>query len=97
VPREQLATAIERTEAVAEKIGGAVVSSSPEVAKLSVSGIGLRTHAGVAIRMFGPLADAGINVEMVNTSEVRVNVIVDGSRGAEALACLQEAFADVTL
>ena len=95
VPREQLDAAIERTEEVAAKISGGVVSSSPKVAKLSVSGIGLRTHAGVAIRMFEPLAEAGINVEMINTSEVRVNVIVDGSRGAEALACLQKAFADV--
>jgi len=97
-PREQFEAALAQTKKIAEKIGsGVVVEGSPQVAKLSVSGIGLRTHAGVAIRMFKPLADAGINVEMINTSEVRVNVIVDGERGAEALACLQKAFEDVLL
>ncbi|REJ69902.1 MAG: aspartate kinase [Planctomycetota bacterium] len=95
VPRGQLEAALARTEEVAASIGGAKVTSSPAVAKLSVSGIGLRTHADVAIRMFRPLAEAGINVEMINTSEVRVNVIVDGARGTEALQCLQQAFADV--
>ncbi len=64
------------------------------MAKLSVSGIGLRSHTEVAIRMFKCLADAGINVDMINTSEVRVNVVVDGPRGQQALSCLESAFAD---
>ena len=59
------------------------VTSSPNIAKLSVSGVGLRTHTGVAIRMFKALAEAGINVDMINTSEVRVNVVVDGAAGRE--------------
>jgi aspartate kinase len=71
------------------------VTSSPSVAKLSVSGVGLRSHTGVAIRMFKALADAGINLEMINTSEVRVNVVVDGDQGAMALDKLKNAFADV--
>jgi aspartate kinase len=70
------------------------VSSAPKVAKLSVSGIGMRSHTGVAIRMFKALAEAGINVEMINTSEVRVNVVVDGAAGERGLAALQKAFAD---
>jgi aspartate kinase len=64
------------------------------VAKLSVSGIGMRSHTDVAIRMFRSLAEAGINVEMINTSEVRVNVVVDGTKGAKGLECLKQAFAD---
>jgi len=44
--------------------------------------------------MFRSLAEAGINVEMINTSEVRVNVVIDGDQGAAGLACLQRAFAD---
>lgn len=71
------------------------VSSSPRAAKLSVSGIGLRSHTGVAIRMFKALADAAINVQMINTSEVLVNVIVDGEQADAALKCLQDAFADI--
>ena len=68
---------------------------SPRVAKLSVSGIGLRSHTGVAIRMFRSLSEAGINVEMINTSEVRVNVVVDGQAGSKALECLLAVFDDV--
>jgi aspartate kinase len=48
----------------------------------------------VAIRTFQCLAAAGINVDMINTSEVRVNVVVDGQHGKQALECLQKAFAD---
>ncbi len=69
-------------------------TSCPRVAKLSVSGIGMRSHTGVAIRMFRALAEAGINVEMINTSEVRVNVVVDGAAGPKALEFLQRTFAD---
>ena len=67
----------------------------PQVAKLSVSGIGLRSHTGVAIRMFRALAEAPINVDMISTSEVRVNVVVDGKSGEQGLLQLQKAFEDV--
>ena len=70
------------------------VTSSPDVAKLSVSGVGLRSHTGVAIRMFKSLSEIGINVQLINTSEVRVNVIVDGNEGERALNHLHESFAD---
>jgi aspartate kinase len=52
----------------------------------------MRTHTGVARKMFGALARRGINISMINTSEVRVSVVVDGDRGPEALAALKEAF-----
>jgi aspartate kinase len=70
------------------------VSGNAQVAKLSVSGIGLRSHTEVAIRAFRCLTEAGINVAMINTSEVRVNVVVEGAHGQKALAALQKAFAD---
>jgi aspartate kinase len=57
-----------------------------------VSGVGMRTHTGVARRMFGELAARGINISMINTSEVRVCVVVDSDRGEEALRCLQTTF-----
>jgi aspartate kinase len=80
---------------LAKEVGAAQVSSSPQVAKLSVSGIGMRSHTGVAIRMFQSLSDAGINVEMISTSEMRVNVVVDGAAGDKGLKALEAAFADV--
>ena len=71
------------------------VTHSPDIAKLSVSGIGLRSHTGVAIRTFHALAEAKINVAMINTSEVRVNVVVDGEQGERGLATLQAGLADI--
>jgi aspartate kinase len=94
VPKENVAASVKVTTAVGEQLSCASVSSSANIAKLSVSGIGLRSHTGVAIRMFKALSDKGINVEMINTSEVRVNVVIDGQRGHEGLVCLEAAFAD---
>jgi aspartate kinase len=68
------------------------VAADGNVAKLLVIGVGMRTHTGVARRMFGALAQRGINISMINTSEVRVSVVVDRPRGEEALAALKEAF-----
>ncbi len=95
VDAKDLAKAAEVTQQLTEKFRGGTVTSSPNVAKLSVSGIGLKSHTGVAIRMFRSLSRAAINIEMVNTSEVRVNVIVDGNLGERALECLKAAFEDV--
>jgi aspartate kinase len=95
VPQNQLAKSMEAAKRIAQSLGCKQVTSSPNIGKLSVSGVGLRTHVGVAIRMFKALSDAGVNVEMINTSEVRVNVVVDGLAGAKGLAQLQTAFADV--
>ncbi len=95
VPQTSLDQSREVAARLAKKFNCTGVTSAPRVAKLSVSGIGMRSHTEVAIRMFRCLADAGINVEMINTSEVRVNVVVDGAAGQEALACLQQAFHDV--
>jgi aspartate kinase len=71
---------------------GTQVAGDATIAKLYVLGVGMRTHTGVARRMFGALARRGINISMINTSEVRVTVVVDRDRGDEALACLREAF-----
>jgi aspartate kinase len=95
VPQNQLAKSVEAARRIAQSLGCKQVTSSPNIGKLSVSGVGLRTHVGVAIRMFKALAEAGINLEMINTSEVRVNVVVDGAAGEKGLSQLQSAFADV--
>jgi aspartate kinase len=68
------------------------VLADEHIAKVIVGGVGMRTHTGVARRMFGALAARGINISMINTSEVCVSVVVDKQRGEEALASLQEAF-----
>jgi aspartate kinase len=95
VPQNRLQLALNVAQQIAGEMACAQVTSCPHVAKLSVSGVGLRSHTGVAIRMFRALSEASINLELISTSEVRVNVIVDGSQGSRALDCLQTAFADV--
>jgi aspartate kinase len=78
-------------EAITNLAPGNVVVE-PRVAKLSVMGVGMRTHTGVATRMFGALAARGINIVLINTSEVRINVAMALDRGAEGLECLKETF-----
>jgi len=94
IPQTELARTAELAKQLVTRIGCGGVTSTAKVAKLSISGIGMRSHTSVAIRMFESLAAAGINVDMMSTSEVRVNVIVDGRQAEAALACLQRAFAD---
>ena len=89
VPRESADRAVEAVQ----KAGIPDVSVEPALAKLSVVGVGMRTHTGVATRMFAALAERGININLINTSEVRINVGTDISRGREGLECLKKAFA----
>ena len=95
VPKEGLEQAEKVAKKVSRELGCGAVTTNADIAKLSVSGIGLRSHTGVATRMFGALSKAGINVAMISTSEVRVNVVVAMQNGETALACLEDAFADV--
>ncbi len=95
IPQADLQRALETVSRLATQLGFDSVSHVARVAKLSVSGIGLRSHTSAGTRMFGGLAAAGINVKMINTSEVRVNMVVDGADGPEALSRLEAAFADV--
>jgi aspartate kinase len=93
VPQPDLDRAVCLTRAVAEEIDPSTkVVGDANIARLFVMGVGMRTHTGVAKRMFGALAQRGINISMINTSEVRVSVVVDRDRGEEALACLKETF-----
>jgi aspartate kinase len=89
VPREQ-ADAAAAAARRAEPEGHVAVE--PELAKLSVMGVGMRTHTGVATRMFGALAERGINISLISTSEVRVNVLTDRARAEPAIDCLRHTF-----
>jgi aspartate kinase len=93
VPQADLARALELTRKVTAALGPATrVVADADIARLFVLGVGMRTHTGVARRMFGALARRAINIGMINTSEVRLSVVVDRPRGEEALAALKEAF-----
>jgi aspartate kinase len=93
VPRSDLSRAEARTQEVVRSLDPASrVLADADIARLFVFGVGMRTHTGVARRMFGALAQRGINISMINTSEVCVSVVVDRNRGEEALAGLKDAF-----
>lgn len=94
-PAESREAAIAALEQLKEEVGFREIVSQQSVGKLSVAGVGLRSHTGVGIRMFRSLSEAGINVDMINTSEVNVNVIVNGQHNERALEELEDAFADV--
>src|SRR5262249_52861066 len=93
VPKGDLTRALKRTQDAVRAIDPqARVAGEADVAILFVHGVGMRTHTGVARKMFGALANRGINIAMINTSEVCVSVVVEASRGEEALDCLKQAF-----
>jgi aspartate kinase len=93
VPKADLTRALKRTQDAVRQIDAqARVAGESDVAVLFVHGVGMRTHTGVARTMFGALAGRGINIAMINTSEVCVSVVVEAARGEEALECLKAAF-----
>ena len=92
VPRDDVDQCLLLLREVVEQWPGVQLSSDRDIAKLTVMGIGLRSHTGVGERMFRALAEAKINVELINTSEIRMSAVVAPDRGEEALRCLLETF-----
>ena len=93
-PQDDLARCLEVAAGLKDQYGLDDFHGTDNIAKLTVSGIGLRSHTSVGTGMFRALADAGINVQMINTSELQVNAVVDGRRAKGGLAALQAAFAE---
>lgn len=94
VPKDQVANCVQAVESLKSRYSFRRIVSNDNIAKLSVSGIGLRSHTSVAIGMFDALAQANINVQMISTSELRVNVVISAKDAAKGLAALQEKFKD---
>jgi aspartate kinase len=92
VPAGDLPQALAVTQSLAEQLGGATVESDEEIAKLSIVGIGMRSHSGVAERMFRALADEKINIQMISTSEIKVSCVIDAPAGEAALRAVHRAF-----
>ena len=91
VPESDRERAIDAARKIASDLG-ANATDVPKVAKLSLTGVGIRSHAGVADKLFAPLASAGVNIDLISTSEVRVNVIVSAEHGASSLKIPRTAF-----
>lgn len=92
VPREDLERCLLLVREVVSQWDGAELSFDARIDKLTVTGIGLRSHTGVGESMFRALADAGVNVQMINTSEVRLSAVVAADKGQLALQALLQTF-----
>ncbi len=86
---KRVAAAIEGAKS---SLGYRVLEIDEEIGKLSVVGAGMRTHSGVSATLFKALADAGINIEMISTSEIRISVITSDDQIDEAARAVHTAF-----
>lgn len=92
VSRNELASAEKVLQEVADKIGAREIRSDNKIAKVSVVGVGMRSHAGVASQMFAALADVGINIQMITTSEIKISVIIEEKYLELAVRALHSSF-----
>lgn len=92
VHRDDYGPALRLVKEAAAHFAGAQVNGNDRVAKLSVVGVGMRSHAGVATRLFETLAAESINVRLVSTSEIKISVLVDEQALERGVRCLHAAF-----
>jgi aspartate kinase len=92
VPKGDANKAVKALEPVFVAIGGGEIAVHEKIAKLSVVGVGMKTHSGVAATLFQALADVGINLELISTSEIKISVIIDLERSDEAARVAHAAF-----
>ncbi len=92
VPKTDLKKALTTVEKMASELGASKIESDDKIVKVSVVGVGMRSHSGVAARMFEVLAGEKINIQMISTSEIRISVVVDAESGEKAVKALHKAF-----
>ena len=92
VPRADLKKAVPIIQAVAKDIEAKSVSVTETIAKVSLIGVGMRSHSGVAAKMFEVLSREGINIMMISTSEIKISCVIDEKYGELAVRILHEAF-----
>jgi len=92
IDKPDLAKALLAIERLKTDVGFQDVATDENIGKLSLVGVGMRSHSGVAARMFEALAKEGINIEMISTSEIKISVLVELSTGEQALRAVHAAF-----
>ncbi len=90
--KNELAKAMKVVKANAKKLGVSDVACDENVAKVSIVGIGMRSHSGIASKMFSTLAKNKINIDMISTSEIKISVVVAGDKGKLAAKAIHKAF-----
>jgi len=79
-------------EGVKAKLGAREITGDNKICKVSAVGVGMRSHPGVASKMFKALADEGINIQMISTSEIKISVVLDEKYLELAVRVLHRAF-----
>ena len=92
VHRNDFEAAFESLKQTAASLDAREVKGNNKIVKLSVVGVGMRSHAGIASRMFGILAEEGINILMISTSEIKISVVVDEKYLELGVRSLHEGF-----
>ena len=92
VPRSEARKTIRIAREVAQRIGAGEVRSREDISKISIVGVGMRSHSGVAARMFETLASEGINILMISTSEIKISCLIDEKYGELAARVVHQSF-----
>jgi aspartate kinase len=92
VPAGDLNRTIKVSDYISGKVGAGDVTVDKDIAKVSIVGIGMRSHSGVAANMFEALADKKINIEMISTSEIKISCVVKKSHGEAAVRAIHDKF-----
>ncbi len=91
-PKGDAKKAVELVKRIAKEIGAADVLVNNDIAKVSIVGVGMRSHSGVASKMFAVLAKEGINIMMISTSEIKISCVIDSKYAELAVRALHDAF-----
>jgi aspartate kinase len=92
VHRNDYDRAAEILRGIAKQLGARAVEGASNIVKVSLVGVGMRSHAGIAAKMFGTLAEEGINIRMISTSEIKISVVVEDKYLELAVRALHRAF-----
>ena len=92
VPRSELKDTLEAVDAVIDQVGASRVTHDDEVSKVSVVGLNMASQTNVAAKMFRALADAGVNIQMITTSEIKISTLVANADASTALRAVHQAF-----
>ncbi|TAL24327.1 MAG: aspartate kinase [Nitrospirae bacterium] len=92
VPKTDSKKALKITEAVAKELGAGGLTLRDDIAKISIVGVGMRTHSGVAAKMFETLSKHGVNILMISTSEIKVSCVIDAKYTELAVRVLHDVF-----
>jgi len=94
VAKTDLLRAIDACEAVKNSIGASKVVSDENIAKVSIVGVGMKSHAGVAAKMFKLLSENNINIQMISTSEIKISCVIDEKFSELAVRVLHDKFVE---